>query len=294
MTSGMKPNELRVTLVRAGGLQAMDESFFGSGNTTSDPYVTLTYDGVSKTSETKMKTLEPVYNEAFAWPLAFDVDVVPPSDDGLSAALAVDPGGALTRRSPAEPAMLDVMVRDWDMTGTDFLGRALQKVPLEYYDTLPTLKPEKMNGDGSNPHRRRSSNIGTHTTSVRVKLGNESKGEVDNVTRGHVELLIETVYNERLDLCKFPPPPSAGGDGGTRSPNELHVGLIRCRGLRKKESSSWGMSASGDGRRDVVAWLQCAAAWARQPGAREASLQQKTLAPCWHEGYSFEVGVEPV
>ena len=62
------PNKLRVELLSARNLPVMDAAML-TGKGSSDPVVTLTFDGVSQKSTVKMKSLNPEWGEAFVWEL---------------------------------------------------------------------------------------------------------------------------------------------------------------------------------------------------------------------------------
>ncbi|KAJ8603914.1 hypothetical protein CTAYLR_009717 [Chrysophaeum taylorii] len=63
-----EPNELRVTVVRARRLKAMDRPLFGGGGpTSSDPYVTVSYCGDTRRTQVIKRCLNPVFMESFAF-----------------------------------------------------------------------------------------------------------------------------------------------------------------------------------------------------------------------------------
>jgi Ca2+-dependent lipid-binding protein len=98
---GRAPNELRICVVRAVNLIAMDTSLFSKSKGTSDPYVIMKVGDEAPVQTTiKKKNLAPMWCEQMAIP-----------------ALNVD-------------AELEVTVMDWDLAGShDFMGRVI--IPLE-------------------------------------------------------------------------------------------------------------------------------------------------------------------
>ena len=93
------PNELRVAIIQARNLPAMDRNFLGQLST-SDPLVTVSCAGRRLSSSVKHKSLFPVWNE-----------ILP---------LRVCPQNAVD----TTPLQLEVTVDDWDdLTGNDFIGR---------------------------------------------------------------------------------------------------------------------------------------------------------------------------
>ena len=91
-----KPNVLRVTLVQARGLAAMDTNLLSAS--ASDPMVTFASSaGLSKQSTVKKQTLEPCWHESFRLPADFD-----------------------------ESGLLTCAMEDWDLfSGNDFMGHVL-------------------------------------------------------------------------------------------------------------------------------------------------------------------------
>lgn len=106
-------NELRVAVIQARKLRAMDRNIYGR-LTSSDPIVTLFCAGERKTTSIKTKSLFPVWNEVFSFNVRLD-------DPNPSAA-------SLT---------LDVVVDDWDeLTANDFMGQLSIPV-VDIHDSLP-------------------------------------------------------------------------------------------------------------------------------------------------------------
>jgi Ca2+-dependent lipid-binding protein len=134
------PNELRIVCIQGRNLLAMDTGILQSG--LSDPFVKVKVTGCEK-KKTKYipKTLNPVWNET----LVFE-NVTDPSKS------------------------VEVFVEDYDLTGTDFMGKVL--LPLrEYKDKKPVRKW--------------------------FKLGSKT-GDMDATKRGEVELQIWWTFNVKL------------------------------------------------------------------------------------------------
>ncbi|KAJ8601660.1 hypothetical protein CTAYLR_007449 [Chrysophaeum taylorii] len=99
-----EPNELRVALIQARNLKAMDRNLRGK-LTSSDPLVTMSCVGERKSSTVKKKSLYPVWNEVFSFR-------VRPQDQR------------------GEPLVLEIVVDDWDeVSSNDFMGRIV--IPLD-------------------------------------------------------------------------------------------------------------------------------------------------------------------
>lgn len=108
VTSGEKPNEVHVLLIRATGLKVMDKNLLSKGGS-SDPVVSLSIGNDKQTSSTKKKNLSPVWEEKFT----FDTSSV---------------GG-----------VLDVVVDDYDMgSGNDFMGQI--SIPLTTLTTRQEVR----------------------------------------------------------------------------------------------------------------------------------------------------------
>ena len=138
--AGQDPNEVRIVCVQGRNLIACDTSFFGPA--TSDPRVKIKIVGCD-TKKTKYipKTLNPVWNETLVFADVHDIS-----------------------------KSIEVIVEDYDMSGTDFMGKVLIQ--------LRDLSDKK-------PIRRW------------YKLGNKS-GEMDEVKRGEVELQVWWHFNPAL------------------------------------------------------------------------------------------------
>ena len=63
-----RPNQLRVRLIKAKELPAMDTQMFSSKTTSSDPFATVSYRGVEHKTEVQKKELNPVWDFECEWP----------------------------------------------------------------------------------------------------------------------------------------------------------------------------------------------------------------------------------
>jgi len=268
-------NELRVAVIRARKLPIMDKNLFTKGGS-SDPLVHLALDGsiLKFKSQVQKKTLEPVWQEVFAFPC----DVTDPTAN-----------------------VLNVTVEDWDLTsGNDFMGRLV--IPLEQFEDRKVHQRFYTLG-GPNKHEDLCEEVWVPAEDDGEDDGSdrdgreedrEAKGEDEDdghgggkgswvVTkppdkdRGQLELAFHWWFNPELNPHFF-----EDEDDGypERPPNELRIAVIQGMDLLPMDLSL--LSRHG-GTSDPYVVVKC------KKETRKTSTKKETLMPMWREVLTIPV-----
>lgn len=200
------PNQLKIALVRASGLLAVDKKSILSRDTrggSSDPVVTFELAGNKEQSTVKKKNLDPIWNETFAMPV-----------DDIS-------------------SQLTVLVEDWDRASSnDFLGRVV--LPMELLrERVPQQRWFPLGGP----------NEEDLVDEVQNEEGVWEVVKPADIERGQVELALHWWHNPNLDPEFFV---GDDDGYPKRPPNELRVAVVRGIDLLPMDVNLFGRATASD------------------------------------------------